>query len=182
VIDQNILLTKFDKPLLPLESGLEHQMYCQKCTSAFFIPYARQYAMIQMNGLTDANYLKWQNGIGAEVFKHAEIIYAKIEEVQIELRGRKLETCYRDGSNNSMYGFEEQFLQYEALEMEYDERHDKITRHLELHGPSGTIFGNRTSTVGPEELYRKYHESYIKKTRKITGNAVEGKLEGRSPI
>ena len=37
VIDQNILLTKFDKPLLlPLEwHGHPLQMYCQKCTDAF---------------------------------------------------------------------------------------------------------------------------------------------------
>ena len=107
------------------------------------------------------------------------IISAKIDEVKIELNKRKLESCRIDGYDDSMYVYESELLLYEVLGMEYDERHAKIIRYLE------DFFDNhllQQATVGPDRLYQKYRESYKENPSKITGNAVEGKLEGRSPI
>jgi len=180
VINQNIMLTKFDNILPSMDGKLmgdnEHGWhknpdYCSECTHLFFMAYARQYSIIQKIGTTDKGYRKWANGMGADVFKNGEIIENKIEEVREELKGKRLETYY-DTGDSSLFEQEQQFLEYEALGMKYDARHAYIMRDLERNPIFG--FPNEISaTVGATRLYKKYQDS----CKKNYSKEIEEKLK-----
>jgi hypothetical protein len=174
VIEQNIQLTKFDKPLLQFQSGLKHQIYCVKCVQNFFIPYARQYALVQKTKLSDYNYTQWTNNTGVDVYKHAMIIHEKINKAKQELRERKLESRYSTAFGNSMYKLECDFLDYHELGMKWDAEYETIVSYLDMP---------HTESSGTAFLLKKYRDSsYEKFDKEIEDSYLNAELKGRSPI
>ena len=173
VIEQDIQLTKFDKPL-QFQSGLGPQIYCVKCVQNFFIPYARQYALVQKTRLSNDNYSKWVDGVGADVYKHAVIIHEKINKAKQELRERKLESCYSVSYGNSMYKEECDFLDYHELGMKFDAEYETIVSYLDMP---------HTQSSGTAFLLKTYRDSLHKEfDKEIEDSHLQAESKGRSPI